>query len=160
MRNIVWTNDPYSIDKEYLDEWRDVLKSEFMEDYVEDVDLDDDYEVVRYYFDDLKLDELRDPKMNNLCGTIKVVADVGRWCGRADAYKYVDDLSDIFYDNDCRDCTWYFNDENDGILSFYGTHHDGHNYYEYYFVEDEDEDGNETLVPITYDFLKEHETYL
>ena len=154
MRNIVWTNDICAVEEADME----AMVKEFKE-CTEADELGNDllYDALDYFYGEWSLDELRDPHCNNLCGAIKVVADVGRWCGRADAYKYMDDLSDIFYD-ECDYCTWYFDDENDGILSFYGVHHDGRNYYEYYFVE-EDEDGNETLIPITAEFLVEHETY-
>lgn len=155
MRNIVWTNDICAVEEADME----AIVEEFKEcTGTDECGNDLMYDALDYFYGEWSLDELRDPHGNNLCGAIKVVADVGRWCGRADAYKYVDDLSDIFYD-ECDYCTWYFDDENDGILSFYGVHHDGRNYYEYYFVEDEDEDGNETLIPITAEFLAEHETY-
>lgn len=154
MRNIVWTNDICAVEEADME----AMIEEFKEcTGTDECGNDLMYDALDYFYGQWSLDELRDPNGNNLCGTIKVVADIGRWCGRADAYKYVDDLSDIF-DDECNYCTWYFDDENDGILSFYGVHHDGRNYYEYYFV-DEDEDGNETLIPITAEFLAEHETY-
>lgn len=154
MKNIVWTNDICAVEEADMEE----MVEEFKE-CTETDECGNDllYDSLDFRYGEWSLDEFRDPHGNNLCGAIKVVADIGRWCGRADAYKYVDDLSDIFYD-ECDYCTWYFDDENDGILSFYGVHHDGRNYYEYYFVE-EDEDGNETLIPITAEFLAEHETY-
>ena len=157
MRNIVWTNNACSVEEQDMEFMIDEFKecAGIDEGYCGDI-FDD---AVDYCFGYWRLEELRNPHNNNLCGTVKVVADLGRWCGRADGYKYVDDLSDIF-DDECDYCTWYFDDENDGILSFYGVHHDGHNFYEYYFVEDEDEDGNETLIPITMEFLEEHGTYL
>ena len=136
-KHLIWSN--WDLD---LKDW---------EDYFEENDLSDLDEYEKYrcieemnniYLDDeryaFKEIDKTLPFMTNdyyVGYKILAIASLGLWDGRRTAYKFLDNLDDIFY-SDCDYCEWYV----DTQLRFRGAHHDGYNYCTYYlFKGDSDE---------------------
>lgn len=119
--HIIWQN--YELN---LDDWRDDL-------------LDDDStlteeELYRRMIEqnDLYLSDERRNLNIQLGQPIIAIADIGRWNGRRDGYRYIrsGNIGDCLYSSrDCDYAKWYVDD--DGDLRCEESHHDGTNYLRY-----------------------------
>lgn len=131
-RDILWSNYPYDFENEEL--WE--MRQDFM-DYNDGEEPMDDWELVDWAYGWFDLDYLQ-KETSRVNGYIVTLADLGLWDGRKHGYKmsstYGDRIGSVL-ESDCEYCTWFF-DENDE-LCFKGVHHDGTNYYRYFFVPDE-----------------------
>ena len=114
--------------------WQDVdIDVEDYRDYLEEKypDVTDEYnqfvlcqELNREYLDDEIANLNQDVQ-----GRIVIIADLGFWNGRRDAYKVLDssNLSDVLFTND--GCDYHEFWVEDGEVRGRGVHHDNTNYY-------------------------------
>ena len=61
------------------------------------------------------------------------MGDIGRWNGRVNGYRVLDNNISSILETDCDYCKWYSDGYN---IKFKGHHHDGTNYYEYRVIRE------------------------
>lgn len=112
-----------------LDKFKEDYKDFLEEENLLDADEDELYELM-YEFDRMDFDDLYTQCKTQLENGIVVIADIGRWNGRASGYKVVrsGNVQDILH-SDCDYAKWYVDKYKN--LRFEGAHHDGSNHYLY-----------------------------
>lgn len=128
-KHIIWSNIDLNID-----EWRDGY-TEFCE--INNIEPGDDNDVY-YYMEELNAEYLNDERMNLnkiVNGDILIIADIGRWNGRANGYKIITsgNIRDILY-CDCDYIEWYSDGHN---IRATAHHHDGTDRYLYRIIRPE-----------------------
>lgn len=129
MKNVLWSNNPNELEN---------LDSGYREYYELEDDVEIDYESLLIYLSN-KLDDdlewLRDEfRAVELPGRVIVIADLGLWTGRQQAYKILsDDLTDVLYS----DCDYFTIGYDSYDLVGKGSHHDGTNFYTYRVLKDD-----------------------
>lgn len=123
-KRIIWSNE---ID---LDDFREYIEDEFPEAESESEKWEIACEINNDY-----LEDERENLRIDLPAEIVIIADLGRWDGRANGYKVIPsgNIAGCLYD-DCDYITWYcdrYNFRGDGI------HHDGKNHYLYRVFREE-----------------------
>ncbi len=112
-----------------LDKFKEDYKDFLEEENLLDADEAELYELM-YSFDEMDFDDFFTQCDIQLEDGIVVIADIGRWNGRASGYKVVrsGNVQDILH-SDCDYAKWYVDSYKN--LRFEGAHHDGRNYYLY-----------------------------
>lgn len=138
MEKIIWQN--YDIN---VEDWKDdfiynLEENNSLADYLIDNDYNiDDDDVLEWAYDmnGMYLDDERINLNINIGMPIIVIADIGRWNGRASAYKVIKsgNIADCLY-SECDYCKWYCDDKD---FRFEGSHHDGNNHYRYRAISEE-----------------------
>lgn len=119
--------------------WQNIdLKIEDWKDFLEEChpDVTDEYE---------QMDLIREMNSEYLCderanlnkkinGRILVLGDLGRWDGRVNGYKILDNNISSILETDCDYCEWYSDGYN---IKYKGIHHDGVNYAEYRVIRED-----------------------
>ena len=124
MKRTIWQNINLKIE-----DWKD-----FLEEYHPDVD--DEYEQMDL-IREMNSEYLWDERANlnkKIDGRILVLGDIGRWNGRFNGYKILDDNISSILETDCDYCEWYSDGYN---IKFKGHHHDGINYAEYRVIRED-----------------------
>ena len=136
MKKTIWQNIDFKVE-----DWKD-----FLEEYHPDVT--DEYEQMDL-IREMNSEYLWDERANlnkKIDGRILVLGDIGRWDGRVNGYKILDNNISSILETDCDYCEWYSDGYN---VKFKGIHHDGVNYAEYRVIR---EDRNiENLLDDIYD---------
>ena len=115
MKRTIWQNIDLKIE-----DWKD-----FLEEYHPDVD--DEYEQMDL-IREMNSEYLWDERANlnkKIDGRILVLGDLGRWDGRVNGYKILDNNISSVLETDCDYCKWYSDGYN---IKFKGIHHDSTNY--------------------------------
>ena len=124
MKRTIWQNIDLKIE-----DWKD-----FLEEYHSDVT--DEYkqmDLIR----EMNSQYLWDERVNlneKIDGRILVLGDIGRWNGRVNGYKILDDNISSILETDCDYCEWYSDGYN---IKFKGMHHDGVNYHLYRVIRED-----------------------
>lgn len=124
-KHTIWSNRNLN-----LDDWKDFLEEEHPL-------IEDEYE--QYcIIDDMNIDYLYDERCNlntEIDGRIIIIADLGLWDGRKQAYRILGNtISDILYFDNGN----YFECYSDGKnIKGIESHHDGTNYYEYRVIRED-----------------------
>ena len=130
-KRIIWSN--LNINP---DDWREAYK-ETAEINEWDEDTDDENNLCDYIHETLAL-YLGDEKANlnkEAEGRILVIADLGLWSGRKQAYKILNrNISSILYDRNAEYVEWYSDGYN---IKATAVHHDGTNFYEYRVIRED-----------------------
>lgn len=119
--------------------WQNInLEVEDWKDFLEEChpDVDDEYEQMDL-IREMKSEYLWDARANlnkKIDGRILVLSDIGRWNGRFNGYKILDDNISSILETDCDYCEWYSDGYN---IKFKGHHHDGTNYAEYRVIRED-----------------------
>ena len=124
MKRIIWQNIDLKIE-----DWKD-----FFEEYHPDVD--DEYEQMDL-IREMNSQYLWDERVNlneKIDGRILVLGDIGRWNGRFNGYRVLDNNISSILETDCDYCEWYSDGYN---IKFKGIHHDGVNYAEYRVIRED-----------------------
>lgn len=124
MKRTIWQNINLEVE-----DWKD-----FLEEYHPDVD--DEYEQMDL-IREMNSEYLWDERANlnkKIDGRILVLGDIGRWNGRFNGYKILDDNISSILETDCDYCEWYSDGYN---IKFKGIHHDGKNYYTYRVIRED-----------------------
>ena len=136
MKRTIWQNIDLKID-----DWKDFLEESFPT-------VTNEYEQLNL-IQELNSEYLWDERANlnkKIDGRILVLGDIGRWDGRVNGYKILDNNISSILETDCDYCEWYSDGYN---IKFKGHHHDGINYHEYRVIR---EDRNiENLLNDIYD---------
>lgn len=130
MTATIWCNNPYMMEDKELSVIREELADSYGDETTNDID---DYELMDWYYGYHQLEYLRH-ETNSVDGYIVTLGDLGLWNGRTDGYKVSDfqaKIGDIF-SSECDYCRWYIDFR--GQIKFEGIHHDGTNYYSYWYV--------------------------
>lgn len=143
MKKTIWQNIDLKIE-----DWKDDYKEYIEINKFKALNPENENEIYDYMIDtnNLYLDDKRLNLDKEIDGRILVLGDIGRWDGRCNGYKILDNnISSILY-TDCDYCEWYSDGYN---IKFTGCHHDGKNYYTYRVIR---EDRNiENLLNDIYD---------
>ena len=124
MKRTIWQNIDLKIE-----DWKD-----FLEEYHPDVT--DEYEQMDL-IREMNSEYLWDERANlnkKIDGRILVLGDIGRWDGRVNGYKILDNNISSILETDCDYCEWYSDGYN---VKFKGHHHDGTNYHEYRVIRED-----------------------
>lgn len=136
MKRTIWQNIDLKIE-----DWKDFLEESFPT-------VTDEYEQLNL-IQELNSEYLWDERSNlnkKIDGRILILGDIGRWNGRTNGYRVLDNNIASILETDCDFCKWYSDGYN---IRFKGHHHDGTNYYEYRVIR---EDRNiENLLNDIYD---------
>lgn len=143
MKKTIWQNIDFKVE-----DWKDDYKEYIEINGFKALNPEDEDEIYDYMVDtnNLYLDDERLNLDKKIDGRILILGDVGRWNGRFNGYKILDNnISSILY-TDCDYCEWYSDGYN---IKFKGMHHDGVNYHLYRVIR---EDRNiENLLNDIYD---------
>ena len=123
-KHIIWSNINLKIE-----DWKD-----FLEKYHPDIN--DKYEQMNL-IREMNSEYLWDERANlnkKIDGRILVLGDIGRWDGRVNGYKILDDNISSILETDCDYCEWYSDGYN---IKFKGIHHDGVNYAKYRVIRED-----------------------
>lgn len=123
MKRTIWQNIELKIE-----DWKDFLEESFPT-------VTDEYEQLNL-IQELNSEYLWDERANlnkKIDGKILVLCDIGRWNGRAQGYKILDDNISSILEPDCDYCEWYSDGYN---IKCKGIHHDSTNYYEYRVIRE------------------------
>lgn len=124
MKRTIWQNIDLKIE-----DWKDFLEESFPT-------VTDEYEQLNL-IQELKSEYLWDERANlnkKIDGRILVLGDIGRWDGRVNGYKILDNNISSILETDCDYCKWYSDGYN---IKFKGIHHDGPNYLEYRVIRED-----------------------
>lgn len=127
-KQVLWSNE-----YEYMEDFDELYR----ESYDLDEDEDIDYESLQNFIDDVQNDMLEIVRFNlenvSVPNKIIVIADLGLWTGRQQAYKTLGtNLADALY-SECDYFTLGF-DQYDLVAK--ATHHDGTNHYTYRYLKE------------------------
>lgn len=123
----IWSNRDIN-----FDEWKeDLIAYQKENDYEDPEDVTDD-DVWNFIYESLD-NQLGDEKMNlniTINGRILVIADLGLWDGRKQAYQILPrkNVNEIFCCHEDYTTEWYSDGYN---IKAVDVHHDGTNYYEF-----------------------------
>ena len=124
MKRTIWQNIDLKIE-----DWKD-----FLEEYHSDIT--DEYkqmDLIR----EMNSEYLWDERANlnkKIDGRILALGDIGRWDGRVNGYKILDNNISSILETDCDYCEWYSDGYN---IKFKGVHHDGVNYHLYRVIRED-----------------------
>ena len=130
MKRIIWSNMDLNVD-----DWRDGYK-EFLE--INEIDKDpNDENAIAEWMEETNNEYLNDARIElnkRVSGHILVIADLGLWNGRRQAYKVIGtSIASMLYD-DADYIEWYGDGHN---IKANAAHHDGTNHYEYRIVRED-----------------------
>ena len=135
-KRTIWQNIDFNIE-----DWKD-----FLEEYHSDVTDEDEQMDLIKEMNSVYLWDERANLNKKIDGRILVIGNIGRWNGRFNGYKILDNNIASILETDCDYCKWYSDGYN---IKFTGHHHDGTNYVEYRVIR---EDRNiENLLNDIYD---------
>ena len=123
MKRIIWQNIDLKIE-----DWKDFLEESFPT-------VTNEYEQLNL-IQELNSEYLWDERANlnkKIDGRILVIGDIGRWNGRSNGYKILDNNIASILETDCDYCEWYSDGYN---IKFKGHHHDGVNYLRYRVIRE------------------------
>lgn len=131
MKKTIWQNIDLKIE-----DWKDDYKEYIEINEFKALNPENEDEIYDYMVNtnDLYLDDERLNLNKEIDGRILVIADIGRWYGRAQGYKILDNNISSILDTDCDYCEWYSDGYN---IKFTGHHHDGVNYLEYRVIRED-----------------------
>ena len=124
MKRTIWQNIDLMIE-----DWKDFLEESFPT-------VTDEYEQLNL-IQELNSEYLWDERANlnkKIDGRILVIGNIGRWNGRFNGYKILDNNISSIFETDCDYCEWYSDGYN---IKFTGCHHDGKNYYTYRVIRED-----------------------
>ena len=122
-KHTIWNNVDLNIEdwKDFLEECHpDVTDEEEQMDLIQEMNS-------QYLWDE------RSNLDKKIDGKILVLGDIGRWNGRVNGYRVLDNNISSILETDCDYCKWYSDGYN---IKFKGHHHDGTNYYEYRVIRE------------------------
>ena len=143
MKRTIWQNIDLKIE-----DWKDDYKEYIEINEFKALNPENEDEIYDFMIDtnNSYLDDERANLNKKIDGRILVLGDIGRWNGRFNGYKILDDNISSIFETDCDYCEWYSDGYN---IKFKGIHHDGVNYAEYRVIR---EDRNiENLLDDIYD---------
>lgn len=130
-KHIIWSNMNLEVE-----DWKEDYKEWIEANEIDDRDPDDEDEIYDYMVEtnNIYLDDERCNLNKKVDGRILIIGNIGRWNGRFQGYKILDNNISSILDTECDYAEWYSDGYN---IKFTGEHHDGANYHTYRVIRED-----------------------